>query len=129
MLWGGVTVGALESASSQKANLAKLIKYLRYDQPRQIKQNINNIIRSYKSKGKKYPGNIDTQLSDSDIKQLYKRFKVNYSQTPFEKQHLIRDLTWATESYLRMRINGWPGGRDNVNCLIDALYGTKIGCS
>jgi hypothetical protein len=114
MLWGGVTVEAKTTISGSEwaKRYFKMTDYVCQIQPKQIKQNINKTIASYKKKGKKYPRK---SLPDSEFKEIERRFKVDAeryswsisSDATISGRSVARPIgcTEATEIYLYCKIN------------------------
>jgi hypothetical protein len=94
---GGVEV----EASSQIANYNRLKRYVLIEQPRQIKQDLQKTIRSYRSKNKKYK-----QASfEPTINYLYKRFSVNRNNFGGDQNVVIAHAMIYTEYFLASVIN------------------------
>jgi hypothetical protein len=110
ILGGGLMVVPSEaktkiSTGQWRQNFDKFIGYTCYDQPRQIKLDINKTIASYKKKGKRY-------VKGDYLDELERRFKIDdrYYATPMPK---ISSAVWTlhyncprvTEIYLYSKIN------------------------
>jgi anaerobic ribonucleoside-triphosphate reductase len=103
---GGVTVQA-NTINTNVINYNKLLRYLKYEQPAQIKRDMNKIIKSYKKQNKTYSRN---DLPDSEMNQLYSRFKVNKYKLTSGQRFSVEWAAKIIEVYLLANLSWGAAG-------------------